>query len=231
MKPRLHLVRLTGVPIYQQLQWEEALLRTHTDEWLIVNQNVPPAVVMGISGQVDKLIHTDRLNNAPVIRRFSGGGTVYVDQNTLFLSWICNGTITPEALMRWSAALYTPVFDHPLFALRERDYVLGPHKFGGNAQYITRNRWCHHSTLLWDYDDQGMACLKMPERTPTYRQNRPHRDFCCRLRDHYPSRDYLLDRLRAHLNNHYQVHEASPDQLIQIAQTPHRTSTELVTTS
>ena len=29
-------------------------------------------------------------NPVPVIRRFSGGGTVFVDANTLFVTWICN---------------------------------------------------------------------------------------------------------------------------------------------
>jgi lipoate---protein ligase len=227
MKPALRLVRLRGVPIYQQLQWEEAVLRVGSGDWLLLNQDVPPAIVMGISGQFDQLIHRDRCH-VPVIRRYSGGGTVYVDQNTLFLSWLCDGHATPEQLMRWSAELYTPVFDNPLFALRERDYVLGERKFGGNAQYIQRGRWCHHSTLLWDYCPTQMDTLKQPPKAPAYRASRPHSDFCCRLRDHYPSREHLLDRLLTHLTTRYTLIETDPTELTQLSRLPHRRATELV---
>lgn len=222
----LHLVRLQGVSIYQQLQWEEALLRAGSGDWLILNQNAPPAIVMGISGQPDQLIHLDRCT-VPIIRRYSGGGTVYVDQDTLFLSWLCDGASTPEQLMRWSAELYAPVFP-PDFALRERDYVLGQKKFGGNAQYIMRGRWCHHSTLLWDYCPTAMNVLKIPTKAPNYRAHRTHSEFCCRLCDHYPNPQVFLTRLFDHLRTRYQVIEESIATLQEIAQRPHRKATELL---
>ena len=56
----------------------------------------------------------------------------------------------PEEIMRWSAEIYRDVI--PQFHLRENDYVLGNLKFGGNAQYICKESWIHHTTLLWDYD-------------------------------------------------------------------------------
>ena len=49
------------------------------------------------------------------------------------------------------------------------DYVFGTHKFGGNAQSITKNRWIHHTSFLWDYDVRNMAYLKLPKRAPEYR--------------------------------------------------------------
>jgi lipoate---protein ligase len=228
MKPNLNLVRLQGVPIYQQLQWEEAILRAGSGDYLILNSKAPPAIVMGISGKPEQLIHLDRCQ-VPIIRRYSGGGTVYVDQNTLFISWLCDGTATPEQLMRWSAELYAPVFNHPLFALRERDYVFGDKKFGGNAQYIMRNRWCHHSTLLWDYCPTAMETLRIPSKAPAYRQNRPHSDFCCRLLDYYPTPETILDRLLTHLHTQYTIIDVPPEALHHFSQMPHRKATELVT--
>jgi lipoate-protein ligase A len=49
------------------------------------------------------------------------------------------------------------------------DYVFGDRKFGGNAQSITRNRWIHHTSFLWDYEVRNMAYLKRPARAPEYR--------------------------------------------------------------
>ena len=45
------LLRLTRIPILQQLQLEEALLRADSSNWCIINDGTPaPAIVMGISG-------------------------------------------------------------------------------------------------------------------------------------------------------------------------------------
>lgn len=49
------------------------------------------------------------------------------------------------------------------------DYVFGDRKFGGNAQSITKNRWIHHTSFLWDYEVNNMAYLKLPKRVPEYR--------------------------------------------------------------
>jgi lipoate-protein ligase A len=49
------------------------------------------------------------------------------------------------------------------FHLRENDFCFGPRKFGGNAQSITRQRFCHHTSFLCDFDDAAMMrYLKLP---------------------------------------------------------------------
>jgi hypothetical protein len=35
------------------------------------------------------------------------------------------------------------------------DYVFDNLKFHGNAQSITRNRWIHHISFLWNYDTRN----------------------------------------------------------------------------
>jgi len=53
--------------------------------------------------------------------------------------------------------------------LSSADYTFGERKFGGNAQAITKQRWLHHTSLLWDFDPHKMALLKHPQRIPDYR--------------------------------------------------------------
>lgn len=72
------------------------------------------------------------------------------------------------------------------FALRENDFALGGRKFGGNAQYISRGRWVHHTSLLWDYDDHTMGMLRQPPKQPEWRRSRAHSDFVCKLRQELP---------------------------------------------
>ena len=92
--------------------------------------------------------------------------------------------------MAWSAdALYRPVFadfvgpDAPdaAFSLREHDYCLADLKVGGNAQTISRDRWVHHTSFLWSFTAANMALLRMPDKRPDYRRDRPHGDFLTTL--------------------------------------------------
>lgn len=112
-----------------------------------------------------------------LVKRFTGGGTVIVDSNTLFATLIMQQDALPgvepfpQPIMRWTEGLYMPVFGSAgPFALRENDYVFQHKKFGGNAQAITRGRWLHHTSFLWDYCPGNMALLKQPARAPEYRK-------------------------------------------------------------
>ncbi|CAL8460585.1 g114 [Coccomyxa elongata] len=187
------LLRLRGVPILRQLQLEEALLRADSANYCIINEGTPePAIVMGISGKPDALIHMEAAKAAgiQVIKRFTGGGTVVVDHNTTFCSLIFRGADVegvecyPRPVMQWSEGFYKSVFaPHGDFSLRDHDYTFGQRKFGGNAQAITKQRWLHHTSFLWDFDPSNMALLKHPDRVPEYRAGRSHLDFVCRLKD------------------------------------------------
>ena len=50
-RPVVHLLRLRQCPIYEQLQIEEALLRSTKQNWFVLNDGAnTAAVVMGVSG-------------------------------------------------------------------------------------------------------------------------------------------------------------------------------------
>ena len=72
------------------------------------------------------------------------------------------------------------------YALRENDYVLGDLKMGGNAQSITKEGWLHHTSFLWDYQDDTMNYLTLPNKRPDYRQDRSHADFLVKLKTAFP---------------------------------------------
>lgn len=221
----LHLLRLEGVPIFEQLQIEEALLRADDRNWCIVNHGAPPAIVMGISGKADELIDLPKLQHSPipVIRRFSGGGTVLIDENTWFVTFICNTAAVPvqpfpKEIMRWTETLYQPFFASHPFALQENDYVMGERKCGGNAQSICKGRWLHHSSFLWDYCSERMNHLLLPKKAPAYRAQRAHDEFLCRLRDYYPAKQKMVDSWIASLRGLFRIQEvdrAAVDTLLQ----------------
>eukprot|EP01083_Nonionella_stella_P241819 844072_1 len=190
MKIPIRLVRLSNHSIFHQLRVEEALLRTCKHNYCFVTDGArSPAVVMGLGDArkphslVDvKSAHSLKI---PLIRRFSGGGTVVVDQNTTFVTLIFNkGALGikdsfPCDIMKWSAEFFTPIFtklDNPKtssqFCLQQQDYAFGQKKIGGNAQCIIKDRFLHHTSFLWDFDEDRMNILKFPGRTPDYRSGR-----------------------------------------------------------
>jgi len=142
-----------------------------------------------------------------VIRRFTGGGTVVVDQDTIFSTLIFQGAALPhvecypQPIMAWTESFYSHAFSAvPGFRQRENDYVFGERKFGGNAQAITGKRWLHHSSLLWDFQPQG----------------RHHSKFLVPLSQEpaLGSRDQLVDRLQeaAYMLPGFTIQEVSMQQ-------------------
>lgn len=211
---------------------------THTDSKLYSSSTVEALadrnVVIGIgqekqlSGLID--VNYAKKSTIPIIKRFTGGGTVLVDSSTFFVSFIFNKSefsqnlkpefrdvdvknIYPREIMRWTEAFYRHFFssieqlgterssEHPLdssslslkvkekdlvqsFKLEDTDYVFGKRKFGGNAQAISGERWCHHTSFLWDFDKEFMkAALRNPKKQPEYREKREHEDFLIRLKE------------------------------------------------
>lgn len=213
--PSLHFIHLKNTPIFEQLQLEEALLRGEDKNYCLVNEGSPRAIVMGISGKPEELLNleTVRQEEIPVIKRFSGGGTVIVDENTLFVTLIMNQKDVPidpfpEPILAWSAHLYSGAWAIPGFALRENDYCIGEKKCGGNAQYIKKGRWLHHTSFLLDFSPQNMNHLQLPTRKPKYRGNRSHSEFLIGLNKVYEGN--LIQLLREELVKRFYISEAGP---------------------
>ncbi|MDN3505632.1 MAG: lipoate--protein ligase family protein [Simkaniaceae bacterium] len=231
----MHILHLKNFPILEQLQLEEALLRLSDENFCLINEGSPPAIVMGISGKPEELVHLENLEKEPIplIKRYSGGGTVVVDEETIFVSFLCQKDLHdfapyPEPIMRWSEGIYREVLIHPEFSLRENDYVFGERKFGGNAQYLRKDRWLHHTTFLWDYKKERMDLLLHPKKTPNYRSGRSHDEFITKLNAHFSSKAEFVDRLKEVLQVRYKAQEIGIENLLPLLNEPHRKSTQII---
>ena len=228
--PSLAIIRLKRCSVFRQLQIEEALLRSTKANWCLVNQDPPPAIVFGISGKPSEHLAKGKMEKAPLplIRRYSGGGTVVVDEHTLLVSFLLEKTAIPcpaypESILRWTESLYQKVFSPHPFRVCERDYVIKEKKCGGNAQYMQKSRFAHHTTFLWDYSQEKMGYLTLPKKTPSYRKQRPHDAFLCCIHPCFPSKEEFFQSLFRTLAAHYSLEPAPP--LASILETPHRRST------
>lgn len=194
------------VPILDQLRLEEALLRTSNHNYCLAVHGSSPSIVMGAFGKASSLIHLEEAyqQQIPIIRRYSGGGTVVVDENTLFLCFILekgafNFEAYPKSLMQWVYELLKPLFEPYNLLWVDNDFCLQHegkvYKVAGNAQSITSTRMVHHISFPWHYEPELMALLKMPSQRPAYRENRSHKDFLLPLSKTSLSIELLINRL------------------------------------
>lgn len=232
------------MPVLRMLQLEEALFRSDKRSWLITNewtsaQSAADALVLGISGKPEQMLHVEAAHRSgvPVIKRFTGGGTVVVDSDTLFASFIvAEGALPdvkpyPEPMLAWSGEVYADALRRcgvDSFAVRANDYCIDDLKFGGNAQSISGKRWLHHTSLLWDYEPARMALLQHPARQPEYRRQRAHEQFVQGLGAVLPNRDAFGEALVAAAGQRFDLEAVELEEALPALETSHRRVTTLV---
>lgn len=230
----LHFLKLDHTDVYDQLALEEALLRTDHRSFCLVNFGSTKSIVMGLSQDPNHLLEVSKVkqDGVTVIRRFSGGGTVIVDQNTFFVTFIiardagvCD--LYPESIMRWTADVFQKAWNIPGFTLKENDFVIHDRKCGGNAQYIQKERFLHHTSFLWDYDEKNMEYLSLPSKRPKYRQDRSHTDFLCRVKSHVSSQpEDLVELLKKELVKQFYIQKF--DEIVNFDQSYRKTLSKIV---
>jgi lipoate-protein ligase A len=192
---------------------------------------------MGISQIPHEVIdfESHKSNPIPIIRRYSGGGTVVIEPTTILVTLILNhGTFPtlpfPKDVLKWTEELYKPAFKDLPFSLRENDYVIDHLKCGGNAQYFAKNRIVHHTSFVWDYTDTHMKLLRMPPKMPSYRAERSHQDFLYRLNSDFPAPVTFSKNILEAFSHQFSLEEKALDHVTPFLNLSHRKSTTLVST-
>jgi len=133
---------------------EEFLLKNSKEEYLILYVN-SPSVIIGKHQTGHREVNTRYITekNIPVIRRISGGGTVYHDHGNLNFSFIRRC----ESGKQVDFIKYTkPVIDFLKYMGVEakfegkNDLKIDGLKISGNAEHVHGNRVLHHGTLLYN---------------------------------------------------------------------------------
>jgi lipoate-protein ligase A len=132
---------------------EELLLKNRNEEYLILGIN-RPSVIIGKHQTAHREINTRFIteHKIPVLRRITGGGTVYHDTGNLNFTFIKQSEPGKQVDFR----KYTkPVIDflksNGVVAIFEgkNDLKVNGLKISGNAEHVHRNRVLHHGTLLF----------------------------------------------------------------------------------
>ena len=154
-------------PFYNQA-FEEYIFRNFTGEEVFLLWQNSPSVIVGSYQNICREVHVETLRrlNIPVVRRISGGGTVYHDLGNINYSYIIN----TDGEMDYARCL-SPIISAlnaigvPAQRSRSCDIAINGLKISGSAQRSEKGRLLHHGTLLFQSD------LDMLERITTHHKN------------------------------------------------------------
>ncbi len=147
---------------------EEYLMNNFDDEVFMLWIN-KPSILIGRNQNTLTEINYDyvKKKNIDVVRRLSGGGTVYNDYGNMNFSFITYRDKENKELKNGFEKFALPVIKalqslgvNAEFTGRN-DVTIDGKKFSGNAQYCQKDKLLHHGTLLFDCDMAGLsAALK-----------------------------------------------------------------------
>ncbi|HSN66959.1 MAG TPA: lipoate--protein ligase [Fusibacter sp.] len=154
MKKRLIILSNTKDP-YMNHAVEEILFTTYVDYeqilFLWVNE---PTVVFGRNQNPFREIDVSfaQSRGIKLLRRLSGGGTVYHDVGNINYSFIEHASIYDETAHFKIVQEAIKMFGLSLNVSQRKDLSIGGKKVSGSAFYLKGMRRMHHGTLLVDAD-------------------------------------------------------------------------------
>lgn len=147
------LISETNDP-YFNIATEEYLLKNFSDNFLFIYRN-ETSVIVGKHQNVFAEVNLMDVwkQNIPIVRRITGGGTVYHDLGNMNFSFVETGE--KGKLIDFKKYL-TPVIGFlktigiDAVIGEKNELKVGGAKVSGNAEHVYRNRLVHHGTLLFD---------------------------------------------------------------------------------
>ena len=185
-----------------------------------------PTVIIGKFQNALEEINKQYLdaNEVKLVRRLSGGGTIYADRGNWMYSFLEHQDTVRIEFHRY----LEPVID----ALAElgveasfngrNDLVIDGRKFSGNSQYRLKDRLVHHGTMMFDVDIEAMvAATAVESETILSKSVKSVRSRVTNIADHLP-KPVDMETFREVMVRHvmggagYPVYELTPEDDVKI---------------
>jgi lipoate---protein ligase len=196
---------------YFNLAVEEYLLK-HLDTDIAMIWSSKPSIIVGKHQNTLAEINLDyvRKNNIPVVRRLSGGGTVFHDPGNINFTFIRK--TAREKLVDFKAHTQ-PIVDF-LRSINidarlegKNDIRVSGLKVSGNAEHIFRDKVIHHGTLLFDSDLKHLnLAIKAKEEKFQSKAVKSIRSTVANISDFSGpglSREAFVEQLKLYIKNYF----------------------------
>ncbi len=147
---------------------EEYLLTERPGDVLLLYINRPSVIVgrnQTLEAEVD--LAYCRQEGIPVLKRLSGGGTVYHDEGNINYAFFGDKTETPILDRDFSTPIIRALAQLGVSAQMgsRRELLCDGRKISGTASHITRHRWLFHGTLLHHTDLKRLDRIRQGDPT------------------------------------------------------------------
>ncbi len=183
------VIHQTSTNPYFNIATEEFLLKNFTEDIFLIYRN-EPSVIVGKHQNTMAEINLEfvKKRGLPVIRRLSGGGTVYHDLGNVNYTFITNGSEGNLVDFRKHTQPIIDVLQTLGVDARiggKNDIRVGDKKISGNAEHIYKNRVLHHGTLLFSSKlDELNESIKVNPNTYTDKAVKSIRSHVTNISEH-----------------------------------------------
>lgn len=162
----LTITNLSKDPFYN-LALEEYIFNKYTEDDIFFMWQDEPSVIVGSYQNIFREVTVLDLEkqHIPILRRMTGGGTVYHDNGNINYTYI-----TTQAGMIDYADCVKPIIDGlnalgiSAYQNRTCDIAINGKKISGSAQRMVRKRLLHHGTLLFSSDLDRLFTVTMKDK-------------------------------------------------------------------
>lgn len=131
----------------------EEYILTHTQEEVFILWINRPSILIGRNQNTYSEINRAYVqeHHIDVVRRLSGGGTVFCDLGNINFTFITNKSGEDTGFIRFAQPVINALraLDIPAEFSGRNDILIDGKKISGNAQYHYKDRLLHHGTLLY----------------------------------------------------------------------------------
>ncbi|MBC8321202.1 MAG: lipoate--protein ligase [Bacteroidetes bacterium] len=163
----MKLIIRKNIDPYFNIAAEEHFLKTFSDDIIMVWQS-SPSVIVGKHQNTMAEINLNYVNkhNIPVIRRISGGGTVYHDEGNINYS-IITSSENREQLVNFKSFTKPVIGFLDSLGLKtvfegKNNLTIDGKKFSGNSAHVFKNRILNHGTLLFNANLDNLEAAICP---------------------------------------------------------------------
>lgn len=132
-----------------------------------------------------------REHGVKIVRRLSGGGTIYADKGNWMYTFITKGDADGICFRKYSQPIVDGVRSMGVDAgfNGRNDLVIGGRKFSGNAQYHLAGNTVHHGTLMFSCDvEQMVRCTTVDAQKILSKSIKSVRDRVTNVSEHLPEK-------------------------------------------
>lgn len=177
---------------YFNIALEEYFLRESSADYFILYTHEPSVIVGKHQNSIAEINYRFiSENNIAVVRRISGGGTVYHDAGNLNFAFIANSSEGAQIdFKKYTAPVIQALRNLGIDAQLEgkNDIRVNGLKISGNAEHVFKNRVLHHGTLLVNANLPMLSnALRVEPGVYTHNAVKSIRSKVANLVDFYPS--------------------------------------------